>query len=233
MKKNEITNNKTYIKEYFVSIQGEGPYIGYKQLFIRFANCNLACNYCDTDFFTENRENLLTPEELLSKINILDIKNIHSISFTGGEPLLEVNFLKSFLPLIDYKIYLETNGTLPEKLEEIIHLVDIVSMDLKISSSSKIENLFDKHKKFIKICKDYKKELFLKVIFDTNITCEEIKNCISIASNNDLELILQPVTQNNLINFSGKEITDIFNEFTSEYKKVRLIPQLHKFIQVE
>ena len=38
------------VKEIFTSIQGEGPYVGYKQLFIRLCGCNLNCSYCDTDF---------------------------------------------------------------------------------------------------------------------------------------------------------------------------------------
>ena len=43
---------KARIKEIFPSVQGEGPFVGYKQLFIRFCGCNLACSYCDTDFRT-------------------------------------------------------------------------------------------------------------------------------------------------------------------------------------
>ena len=46
--------NKIKIKEIFESIQGEGPYVGYKQLFVRFCNCNLKCNYCDTEFSSDN-----------------------------------------------------------------------------------------------------------------------------------------------------------------------------------
>ena len=38
------------IKEIFTSIQGEGSYVGYKQLFIRLCGCNLNCAYCDTDY---------------------------------------------------------------------------------------------------------------------------------------------------------------------------------------
>ena len=40
------------IKEVFTSIQGEGPFVGYKQLFVRFCGCNLSCKYCDTDYRT-------------------------------------------------------------------------------------------------------------------------------------------------------------------------------------
>ena len=42
------------IKEIFLSIQGEGPYIGYRQVFIRFCGCNLDCQYCDTDFLVSD-----------------------------------------------------------------------------------------------------------------------------------------------------------------------------------
>ena len=77
-------SNKVFIKEIFESIQGEGPYIGYNQLFVRFSKCNLNCKYCDTDFTSDLKEYSL--EELLEETN--KFKNIHSISLTGGEPLL-------------------------------------------------------------------------------------------------------------------------------------------------
>lgn len=227
---NEI---KTHVKECFVSIQGEGPYIGYKQLFIRFCNCNLTCNYCDTDFLACDDSYKITPKELLEKINALDLTNIHSISLTGGEPLLEIEFLKKFLPLINEKIYLETNGTLHDKLTKVIDLIDIISMDIKLPSSSKNPDLFKRHEEFIKVCKKYEKDLFLKVVFDENITQYEIEKCIEIARNNDLEIILQPLMKNDAITTSSEILIKTFNTFTSKYEKVRLIPQVHKFIKVE
>ena len=89
---------KTYINEIFSSIQGEGPVVGYKQLFIRFCKCNLKCNYCDTEYKIGSE---YTSQELLKKISTeFDLKTFHSISLTGGEPLIEVEFLKDFLPLV-------------------------------------------------------------------------------------------------------------------------------------
>ena len=46
----KVRTLETKINEIFSSIQGEGPVVGYKQLFIRFCGCNLNCNYCDTVF---------------------------------------------------------------------------------------------------------------------------------------------------------------------------------------
>ena len=97
--------NKVKIKEIFASIQGEGPYVGYKQLFIRFCNCNLKCNYCDTEFSSNSDFEEYCPNELAEKVN--EFKDVHSVSLTGGEPLLSVDFLKEFLPLVNKKIYLE------------------------------------------------------------------------------------------------------------------------------
>ena len=35
------------ISEIFSSLQGEGPYLGVKQVFVRFGRCNMHCTYCD------------------------------------------------------------------------------------------------------------------------------------------------------------------------------------------
>ena len=101
---------KTFVKEFFVSIQGEGPYVGYKQLFIRFCRCNLNCKYCDTEFLAATGAKEYCAQELFDAISKLDLAGVHSISLTGGEPLLETEFLKEFLPLVRpiAKIYLET-----------------------------------------------------------------------------------------------------------------------------
>ncbi|MBO6087199.1 7-carboxy-7-deazaguanine synthase QueE [bacterium] len=91
-------NNRVKIKEIFASIQGEGPYVGYKQLFIRFCGCNLKCNYCDTEFSDKSDYKEYTAQELAQEVS--KYADIHSISLTGGEPLLSTEFLKEFLPLI-------------------------------------------------------------------------------------------------------------------------------------
>ena len=40
---------KTYLSEIFSSIQGEGPYVGERHLFVRFSGCHRKCVFCDTN----------------------------------------------------------------------------------------------------------------------------------------------------------------------------------------
>ncbi len=220
--------NNVLIKEVFESIQGEGPYVGVNQLFIRFTNCNLNCKYCDTNFKSDLKE--YTTETLLKEIN--NYKNIHSISLTGGEPLLESEFLKNFLPKCNQKIYLETNGTLYKNLEAIINNIDIISMDIKLPSTTNMKDMFNIHEEFIKIAIENKKEIFAKVVFDEKITEEEIIKTTQLAQKYNIEIILQPKMDGDFLNISTEFINKTFYRFIEKYDKVRLIPQVHKFINI-
>ena len=228
-----MKQDRAKIVEIFTSIQGEGPYIGAKQLFIRFCGCNLKCGYCDTNDESNTDSTSFSPEELKSRIEEFNLKSVHSISLTGGEPLLWGGFLADFLPLIKHKIYLETNSTLKDNLEQIILHIDIISADIKLPSSSGIENSFAFHDEFFKIVKKYHKEVFAKIVFDENILDDEIHDCVKLAEKYDLELILQPKTVRNEILITKEKMLSVFDKFLALYSNTRLIPQTHKFLGVE
>lgn len=222
---------ETKIKEIFSSIQGEGPVVGYKQLFIRFCGCNLKCNYCDTDFGLDNAKQY-SPVSLFEKINEeYKLETFHSISLTGGEPLLSYKFLKEFLPNVKNKtkIYLETNATLPDELSEIKQLIDIISADIKLESSTGL-NTMELHKKFFEKCQGIK--TFAKIVFDNNITESEINDCINLGKQYKLELILQPKMIGDKMSVTSDFCNEVLNKFTTHYPSTRLIPQVHKFIDV-
>ena len=113
---------KGKINEIFVSVQGEGKYVGQQQCFVRFYDCNLDCSYCDTDT-AEFKE--YGSDELIAEIRRSIAKlEIRTVSLTGGEPLLQRDFLLEFLPKLksaNFQIYLETNGVL---YDEVFDLVD-------------------------------------------------------------------------------------------------------------
>ena len=123
---------KAPIIEIFSSFQGEGLLIGERQIFVRFAGCNLNCNYCDTnDSKSEKSGTLMTPKEVTDKINRLITPDCRTISFTGGEPSLYPEFISEVAKNFNLKIMLETNGTLPENIGSIEKL-DVVSLDIKL-----------------------------------------------------------------------------------------------------
>ncbi|MDD3593061.1 MAG: 7-carboxy-7-deazaguanine synthase QueE [Candidatus Gastranaerophilales bacterium] len=245
-----MSDNTADLSEIFSSIQGEGPYIGEKQLFIRFAKCNLNCSYCDTDYYAKDKFAIHSPdgtEKLLDNPCaaadlIAIVKNFyqhyhHSISLTGGEPLMDYEFLKDFLPAlkseIPTKIYLETNGIMWFELEQIIDLVDIISMDIKLKSATGQENTFLDNIKFIKTAVKYEKEIFVKIVVDNNYDKEEILKVIDIISPYNLPLIIQPANYKDRTKIlEGKALEDMFAYTADLYPNTRLIPQVHKYMNL-
>ena len=215
------------IKEVFTSIQGEGPFIGYKQLFIRFCGCNLSCNYCDTDYRTVGS----TDYRLCELIEcVKQNKDCHSVAITGGEPLLNSGFLKEFLPQCPLPVYLETNATLAGELGEIIDYVDYISADIKLGSCTGLNNFFNEHDRFFTVASP--KTLFAKIVFDENITEDEIMQCAKLGAKYNIELILQPKMNGDSLGVKKEIIEKVFDKILKLYKKVRVIPQVHKFLDV-
>ena len=221
-----MQKQSTKIREIFTSIQGEGPYVGQKHIFVRFCKCNLNCAYCDTDFNSQNAKDYNIDDLAL---NLAD-NDAEVISFTGGEPLLELDFLKEFLSeyksKLNKKIYLETNGTLYKNLAQIIDYIDIISMDIKLQSATGQKNLFFESEEFLKIAQ--KKETFIKVVFDENISDDEIEKTTTLAKKYNILLILQPKMPIN----KGLDLDNIYNKFYKKYKNIRLIPQVHKYLNL-
>jgi len=50
------------VKEIFYSLQGEGGRQGAASIFVRLSDCNLNCDFCDTDF---SGGELMSPEQIL------------------------------------------------------------------------------------------------------------------------------------------------------------------------
>ena len=219
--------NKVKIKEIFESIQGEGPYVGYKQLFIRFCNCNLKCNYCDTEFLAEND---FTEYDACELAEVANKAKVHSVSLTGGEPLLSVEFLKEFLPLVNGKIYLETNATLADKFLEVKPFIDIVSADIKLESATGIKDSYKFHDKFFEACRGV--ETFAKIVFNDKISDDENKMCCELGKKYGIELILQPEMVGDCMSVKSDFAAKVLDKFLEKYEKVRLIPQVHKFLDV-
>jgi organic radical activating enzyme len=109
------------LHEIFATLQGEGRNTGKPCVFVRFAGCNLACPWCDTDFSAKLE---MDAAELIAAIAQFNLK---SVIFTGGEPLLQpgLEALARQLKAEGYWLGIETNGTLePEaSLREVLDYI--------------------------------------------------------------------------------------------------------------
>lgn len=217
---------KGRITEVFDSIQGEGLYLGKKQIFVRFFGCNLSCRFCDTKL---SRFKEYEPQELFAEIKKYR-NGFHSISFTGGEPLLQQDFLKEVLRLSrgeGYKNYLETNGTLSGELKEVIDYLDIVAMDVKLPSSAGMGYLWGFHRRFLKTAAQ--KEVFLKAVICQSTTQEDLKEALALIKdiNRDAVLVLQPNSYENQAALAEK-LKNFEDICRKENVSARIIPQMHK-----
>jgi len=105
------------VNEIFYSLQGEGKLKGLPTVFVRLQGCNIGCDYCDTKYALSSREGKdCSVTDILKRVWELTDKRLSWICITGGEPLLQSKELELLVRILyygDYRLTIETNGTLP------------------------------------------------------------------------------------------------------------------------
>ena len=227
---------KSKILEIFPSIQGEGPYAGVRQVFVRFFQCHMHCVWCDTPDSIGDGKREFTEyslDALWQKIKPLT-QGCHSVSLTGGEPLLQADFIKKFIPYIKkakLKVYLETSGVLYKELKKIIDDVDIVAMDIKLPSSTQQRAFWQEHAEFLKVAQ--KKDAFIKAVISSETNFADVKHAVELVRNiaPKIIFILQPNTFD--LERGAMEKCEEFHSYCLKYlPNVRILPQMHKFLNV-
>lgn len=239
------------VQEVFSSFQGEGPWVGRRQLFVRFAHCHLKCLYCDTAMQSADGrchitqpngtlvsvDNPLTPSDLTGQLlACLAQQTHHSVSFTGGEPLLYYRGLQAVLPHIQpvCKTYLETSGTQPDFLQPLLPWIDMVAMDVKLPSATGEKAYWDEHAQFLRLA--LQTQVFIKLVFNNNVTENELAEVAKLAHISRLiPVILQPetsLTHAPALNASEQTMFWVAEKLQRVFHDVRLIPQTHKMVAV-
>jgi MoaA/NifB/PqqE/SkfB family radical SAM enzyme len=118
--------------------------------------CNAMCSHCF------NWKAQPVDELSLEEIKKIDFSIFNSVSITGGEPTLRSDLAKVCSHVAKNKLYLNTNGLMPQRIREVIDKVGagLVSVTVSVDGTKDLHdqirgvNCFDAAVKTIKLCKD-------------------------------------------------------------------------------
>jgi len=252
------------LSELFSSVQGEGPYLGYTTLFVRFARCNLRCSWCDTPHTWEapvqcrietfpgsgqfrKLNNPVPVDVVLETLETLEFDKHRFVSFTGGEPLLQVESLKFLAHALRGRgpnLHLEPYGVDPERLAQIAADIDVISMDWKFSSDVRFADEDDgaAASNFPELCEASLRaalrasEVYVKAVVSPNTSDLEFEQmCARIARiDPSVLLVVQPATPHGRMReaITAQRLMDFLRLAQAQLSDVRLIPQVHKILQM-
>ncbi|MGZ3496051.1 MAG: 7-carboxy-7-deazaguanine synthase QueE [Vulcanimicrobiaceae bacterium] len=108
------------LAEIFYSVQGEGMYTGTPAVFVRLAGCNLACDFCDTDY---SLKFFASAAQVVAQVRELG-GDCPMVILTGGEPLAQRETLELIAALRadGRRVHIESNGTIATELPDDVWL---------------------------------------------------------------------------------------------------------------
>jgi organic radical activating enzyme len=238
------------VVEIFSSIQGEGVHLGRRQIFIRLADCNLACAYCDTEFFRaslfpcEIRPGCGFSTDMPNPVESYEIAELvagwnrdlpgahHSISITGGEPLCQAEALAVWLPELRkiLPVHLETNGTLPGALTPLLTEIDFISMDIKLASVTGVATPWEEHRSFLQLAAQGACQV--KLVVGAQTSFDELLSAVHFVNEiaPHVPLILQPQTIERRVSLAAHQLLQMQAIAAAIHADIRVIPQVHHFL---
>ncbi|MGH9208479.1 MAG: 7-carboxy-7-deazaguanine synthase QueE, partial [Acidimicrobiales bacterium] len=243
-----------FVSEVFSAIQGEGALVGERQVFLRLSGCNIRCTYCDQPEALEKKPGPCrieqTPgdrdwETVDSPLPCSDVVAAvdrlwralphHSLSVTGGEPLLQSARLAHLLPQLKERgclTMLETNGILVSALQRVLPWVDHVSMDIKLDSVDEQAVDLSTHAEFLRIAMS--RDVYVKIVIGLDTDSTELAAAVQMVNDasRDIEVFLQPLSPFGPVR-SGptpRQVLDLQAEALRIHPHVRVVPQTHKMI---
>lgn len=148
----------------------DGPGI---RMVIFMKGCRLRCLFChNPETWTTKDANIISSDEIVAKVkNNMSYYRNGGVTFSGGEPLLQPEFLIDCLKKIkELGIHtaLDTSGVGIGNYEEILEYTDLVILDIKAYTEKEYlymtKNKMDEYNKFIEILKRLNKKIWIRQV---------------------------------------------------------------------
>jgi 7-carboxy-7-deazaguanine synthase len=247
------------VSEVFSAIQGEAALVGERQVFLRLAGCNLRCAYCDQPEALEprpgpcrlerhagrrgweQRDSPLAGEDVVVAVaRLWEQVPHHSVSVTGGEPLLQARRLAPVVAALagaGMPVMLETNGTFVGGLATVAPWLAWVSLDLKLPSVDGEHVELATQERFLATVLASGLAVWVKVVLGPTTDAGELERAIDAVARcagdrRDVEVFLQPVTPFGAVAEapSAEQVLELQERALRRYPRVRVVPQTHKAI---
>lgn len=152
---------------------------------IFFNGCKLRCNYCHNPEMWNKKEENYSVDDIVNKVKRFKpyYRDNGGVTYSGGEPLLHVDFLIELSKRLkeeNINIALDTAGCGVGKYDELLKYIDLIILDIKHVEPSSFKNLtgFEKTEslKFIDSLNRSNKEVWIRqvIIPDINDNYEYI-----------------------------------------------------------
>lgn len=137
-------------------------------------NCNLRCKYCHNPETWQGKDNIYTVEQLIDKIkrNKPYFQKNGGVTFSGGEPLLQSEFLIEACKRLreeNIHIAIDTAGIGNGNYKELLDLVDLVLLDIKHITKEGYKDItqtdnYDKFEEFLKALNKSNKDVWIRQV---------------------------------------------------------------------
>lgn len=240
-----------FVHEVFSAIQGEAALVGHRQVFLRLSGCNIRCSYCDQPEALVRRpgpcrleqrpgrrdwevvDSPLPAEEVAEAVDRLwRALPHHSVSVTGGEPLLQSAGLAELLAMLaarGHEVMLETNATMPSRLDGVLEWIHHVSMDIKLDSVDGEQVDPASQRRFLESALGC--HVFVKVVVGARTVLAELEAAVAMVDQvaPDAEIFLQPVTPFGKVTASPTpdQVLGFQEAALALHRHVRVVPQTH------
>jgi len=248
------------VAEVFSAIQGEAALVGERQVFVRLTGCNIRCTYCDQPEALERTSGpcriettagrrdwsieaspLAIDRVIESVANLWEQFPHHSISLTGGEPLLQgtrVELLVKRFADRGWPVMLETNGTLVPPLRKVVAHLSYVSMDVKLRSVDGELVAPTTQAKFLSEALASGAHTWVKVVIGPDTELDEFDSAIAMVAEASagrdapVEVYLQPLTPFGAATAAPRpeQVLELHERGLRIHPRVRVVPQTHKAI---